>query len=154
MVSTMPSDIPTPADFNPSDYRILVVDDDSALLDLMKLILGRTGFQVETALNPPPALELLETEHFDLLILDDMMPVMDGYEMLKRLRADHRWDNMPIVMCGGRADQAYADMVVQAGVDAHLIKPVLFHELIAKITELLTRGRARTSTSDGKSRVR
>ena len=137
----MPPDSVIPDDFIPANYRILVVDDESGWLNLMKLILGKKGYQVETALNPPPALELLEKQEFDLLILDDMMEGMDGLEVLKRLRADSRWDIMPILMCGGLAEKEFFAVTAAAGVDAHLAKPPLTGQLFETVHDLLIHSR-------------
>lgn len=127
----MTSDSAAPDGFVPSNYRILVVDDDDALRNLMKFVLGRDGFQVETAPDGVVGLRILESHEFDLLILDDMMPELDGVEMLRRIRADARWDNTPVIMWSIR----------ELGADAHLTKPCLAKQITDTVRDLLVHGR-------------
>ena len=102
------------------------------MLTLFGLILGRAGFRVETALDGVPGLKLLNSQEFDLLLVDDMLPIMPGYELVRRVRADPRWDALPVLTCDARA---------KAGVDGYFTKPFLPGILVVAASDLALHGR-------------
>ena len=88
-----------------ADTRILVVDDDPNLLVLLSKMLMRVGVTPTTAENGMQALDLISSQApFDLLILDLMLPDIDGFEVLSRIRADRSHDDMPVLILSARAD--------------------------------------------------
>lgn len=125
--------------------RIFVVDDDLACGQLLTLILGHYAMQVVTAIDPLSGLEILAQQDFDLLILDDMIPIMDGYEMLRRIRSEPRWQQVPVIIYGGRSDAQGILLAIEAGADSVLVKPTLPRDLVTKVHQLLTQGRRHLS---------
>lgn len=107
--------------------------------DLLQLIFGHVGFRIETAPDGPEGLELLNHGEFDLAFIDTYMPKMHGFEMLRRIRADRRWDNMPVVISGFGANENIIAM--ELGADGYLSRPAHHKALITYICDVLVKGR-------------
>jgi len=119
--------------------RILIIDDDVDTLRLVGLMLERQGYEIRTANNGVQALESAKGEHPDLIILDIMMPDMDGFEVTRRLRADPATAGIPIAMFTAKGQLEDKVAGYDAGVDEYLTKPIHPAELNARIKALLTR---------------
>ena len=117
--------------------KILVVEDDAGSLRLVKYILEREGFQVITASDGLEGLAKAQNEHPDLVILDIMLPGLDGYEVCYKLRQKLEPSVMPILMLSAKARQDDMDTGLRIGADAYLSKPVSPSILVVKVTELL-----------------
>jgi DNA-binding response OmpR family regulator len=117
--------------------RILVVDDDPEIVNLFAYALRRAGYQVEGVLDGRAALERARQAPPDLILLDVMMPGIDGYEVARRLRAEAATAAIPIVMLTARA--LIADQVegLQAGANSYLVKPVTPSVLVNRVKEIL-----------------
>jgi DNA-binding response OmpR family regulator len=115
---------------------ILVIDDDSRLNDLLTEYLGKNNFKVTTVENPKDGLVKLKTSHFDLVILDIMLPDMDGFEACKQIRKDH---DVPIVMLTARGEVTDKVVGLELGADDYLPKPFEPRELLARIQSVLRR---------------
>lgn len=115
--------------------RILLVDDDDLLVEMIKFRLCASGFEVRTAGNGVLALQTVEEEsaRFDLIILDASMPEMDGYEVLRRLRANPRWADLPVLMLSGRRKEKDVMAGVSAGANDYIAKPFRPDELVSRI---------------------
>jgi CheY-like chemotaxis protein/MinD-like ATPase involved in chromosome partitioning or flagellar assembly len=133
--------------------KILIVDDNPNALKLVGYALDREGFEIGVARSGPEALEKAEAEMPDLIILDIMMPDMDGYEVCRRLRAMHQTERTPIIMLTARGRAEDRVMGFQAGADDYVTKPVLPAELIARVRALLARARLETETAPARARV-
>jgi two-component system response regulator MprA len=121
-----------------SNERLLLVDDDPRVLSAVGRRLGFEGFRVELASSGPEALDLAAATSPSLVILDVMLPEMDGLEVARRLR---QLSDVPILMLTAR--DAVADRVagLRSGADDYLVKPFAFEELLARIEALLRRTR-------------
>lgn len=119
--------------------KILVVEDDLESLKLIGLMLQSRGYQVLAAQNGPQAIQKAVTESPDLVLLDVMMPGIDGYEVARRLRADPRTAHLPIVMLTARGQVTDKVAGFEAGADEYLVKPVHPAELLTRIEALLAR---------------
>ncbi|NLH07424.1 MAG: response regulator [Chloroflexi bacterium] len=116
---------------------ILVVDDEVGALTLIGIMLERGGFDVIKARDAYAALEALEEHPPDLIILDVMMPGMNGIELCRRIRERPETTEIPIVMLSARGEPASVDAGLEAGADDYLQKPILHHDLLSKIRKML-----------------
>lgn len=118
-------------------FHILVVEDDKHTARLMKAVLKHEGYEVFHTENGVEALELMDTQHIDLIVLDIMMPQMDGYEFTEELR--NSGDNTPILMV--TAKQLHQDKLkgFVSGTDDYMVKPVDEEEMLLRIKALLRR---------------
>src|SRR5574341_2147860 len=129
-------------DMLPGSTRILVVDDDPNLIVLVSKMLARVGVNPATAEDGAEALEQLHNEDpFDLLILDLMLPDIDGFEILSQLRADHRFNDMPVLILSARADPDTIQRGLDMGADGYLTKPYLPNTLTSRVRAILAQGR-------------
>ncbi len=119
--------------------KILIVEDDLESLKLIGLILQSRGYQIIAAQSGAQALQKAFSESPDLVLLDVMMPGMDGYEVARRLRADKRTAAIPIVMLTARGQITDKVAGFEAGADEYLVKPVHPAELVTRIEALLAR---------------
>ena len=134
--------------------RILIVDDDRDSLKLIGMMLQRRGYEIVAAQNGTQALAKVESDMPDLIILDVMMPDLDGYEVCRSLRADPKTASTPIIMFTAktRVDDKVAGF--QAGADDYLTKPIHPAELTSRVEALLLRSaRAREATPAVTARV-
>ncbi len=117
--------------------RILVVEDEHKLAGVLKRGLEELGYAVDTAYDGEDGLGLAEAAPYDLIVLDVMLPKMDGYAVCQQLRAQRR--NVPILMLTAR--DAVDDRVagLDSGADDYLVKPFAFRELVARVRALLRR---------------
>lgn len=123
--------------------KILIVDDDLETLRLVGLMLQRQGYQVISARNGKEGMSLALKEHPDLIVLDIMMPDLDGYQVARDLRANTETADIPILMFTAKSQVDDKVTGYEAGADDYLTKPVHPAELIAHIKALLSRTRAR-----------
>ncbi|HNT23263.1 MAG TPA: response regulator [Anaerolineales bacterium] len=121
--------------------KILVVDDDVDTLRLVGLMLQRQGYQIVAASNGQQALAMAMAEKPELILLDVMMPDMDGYEVTRRLRANASTASTPIIMFTAKSQVDDKVMGFEAGVDDYLTKPTQPRELFAHVKAVLARGR-------------
>jgi CheY-like chemotaxis protein len=119
--------------------KILIIDDDVDTLKLVGLMLQKQGYQIVAANNGSQGLEQAETENPDLILLDVMMPDMDGYEVTRRLRANPLTANTPILMFTAKTQLDDKVTGFEAGVDDYLTKPTHPSELNAHVKALLSR---------------
>ncbi len=128
--------------------KILLIDDDLDTLRLVGLMLQRQGYEVRAASNGPQALTLAQSELPDLILLDVMMPEMDGYEVARRLRSDPMTTDVPIIMFTAKTQVDDKVMGFEAGADDYLTKPTQPRELFAHMKAVLARsGKARSTAA-------
>jgi DNA-binding response OmpR family regulator len=120
-----------------SGPRVLVVDDDEKLTELLTEYLARFGFAVRAAAHPEEGLRLLRADPPDLVVLDLMLPGMDGLAVCRKIRETSR---IPIVMLTARGDVADRILGLELGADDYLPKPFEPRELVARIQAVLRRG--------------
>jgi DNA-binding NarL/FixJ family response regulator len=119
--------------------NLLLVDDEPGLREAVQAYLEDSGFAVAAASNAQAAWELLEQQKPDLVISDIMMPQVDGYEFLKQLREDPRFDQLPVVFLTARGMTKDRIQGFNAGVDAYISKPFDPDELVAIVNNVLQR---------------
>lgn len=118
-------------------FQILVVEDDKNISKLMKAILKHAGYDVFQAENGLDALELMDKQHIDLIVLDIMMPKMDGYDFTEQLRSCG--DNTPILMVTAKQLPEEKCKGFLVGTDDYMVKPVNEEEMLLRIKALLRR---------------
>lgn len=118
-------------------FQILVAEDNQNSAKLMKIILNQAGYKVVTASNGIEALEIMDTKHIDLIVLDVMMPKMDGFEFTRQLRSSG--NNTPIIMVTAKYQNEDKCEGFIAGTDDYMVKPVNETELLLRIKALLRR---------------
>jgi two-component system KDP operon response regulator KdpE len=115
---------------------VLVIDDDPQLLRLVRANLEPVGYRVITSTNAGDALELVERETFNLILLDIMLPEMDGYQFCQRIR---EFSAVPIIMLTAKVEDADKVRGLKVGADDYLTKPFNVQELLARIEAVLRR---------------
>ncbi|MCD7905868.1 MAG: response regulator transcription factor [Clostridiales bacterium] len=118
------------------DYTVLVVDDEVSIVNIIEYNLQRDGYKVLKANDGEEGLNLALTKKPDLVILDIMMPKMDGYEVCRRLRAK---SDVPIIMLTARADEVDTVIGLEMGADDYVTKPFKTRELLARVKANLRR---------------
>lgn len=127
----------------PSIPRVLVVDDVRDNLDLYAEYLAFKGWAVSTAENGHDALELAKKTKLDVIVMDLALPLVDGWEVTRLLKADARTRSVPIVALTGHAEIAHRRRALDAGCDLYVTKPYLPQDLEQALRELLARNKKR-----------
>src|SRR4030042_6643572 len=122
--------------------KILIVDDDATMVNLLSTILEIDGFQANSALSGKEAFEVLIEDLPDLVLLDIMMPEMDGFEVLARLRADPATKKLPIIMLTARTDDKDIFEGWKRGADDYVTKPFDPRQLVDTIRTVLSKSMA------------
>lgn len=116
---------------------ILAVDDDKDTLKVIDWIFTQKGFKVITADNGQDALNLLNEFSADLIILDVLMPGMNGYDVCKKIRNIPAFKKIPIIMLSGISSEAGSLMGLDSGVNKYLVKPFDNNKLVSIVTDML-----------------
>src|SRR5512135_1114613 len=125
--------------------RILVVDDTPANLQALAGILKEKGYQISVATNGKQALEVLARVRPDLVLLDVMMPEMDGFETCRRMKASEQWRQIPIIFLTAKTDVTDIVQGFELGAVDYVAKPFNAHELLARVNTHLTMDELRRS---------
>ena len=128
---------PTP-DTDGSPERILIVDDEPRNRELLKVMLSPDGFVLTTAASGEEALAIVAQQPPDLILLDVMMPGMDGYEVALRIKSDLSTKNIPVIMVTALDDHNSRVLGLSAGADDFLAKPLDRAEMRLRVKNLLT----------------
>ena len=118
--------------------KILLVDDEPDLLQVVSKRLKAAGYEVVTALDGQLALEQIHQARPDLIILDLMLPKIDGYKVCRLLKFDQRYKEIPILIFTARAQATDIQLAMECGADAYLTKPFEAQALLGKLQELLS----------------
>jgi two-component system response regulator MtrA len=119
--------------------RLLVVDDDRSIREIMQMSLEEEGYIVDTAVDAEEALEAIRRNAPDLLVLDVMLPVMDGFELTREIR---RTSSLPIILLTAKTDTIDKVVGLESGADDYVMKPFEMRELVARLRALLRRAHA------------
>ena len=117
--------------------KILVIDDESGLLEMLSIRLEANNYQVLTASDGQEGLDKARSESPDLIILDLMLPKVDGYQVCRALKFDEKYKRIPIVIFTARARESDVKAGKEAGADAYVTKPFEPEVLLAKVSQLL-----------------
>ena len=117
--------------------KILIVDDEKDIVLMLKQQFLQQGFNVVTAHDGQEGLALAKKEVPDLIIIDEMMPKMDGNKVAGLLKSDTRFNKIPIIMFSARAEESQTDLSQAIGIDLYLTKLVDFPVLLEKVRQLI-----------------
>jgi two-component system alkaline phosphatase synthesis response regulator PhoP len=117
--------------------KILVVDDEIYIVHILDFSLGMEGYEVLTALDGEQALEKARAEHPDLIVLDIMMPKLDGYETCKMLKADPATKDIPVILLSAKGRNVDQKVGFEVGADDYITKPFSPRKLVERINVLL-----------------
>jgi diguanylate cyclase (GGDEF)-like protein len=121
----------------PNSHRVLVVDDEEHIRKIVKFQLERAGYVVDTAEDGVEALKSVEASHPDLVLLDLMMPNMDGYEVCRRLKSNYQTSHIPVIMVTAKADLENKLQGFEDGANDYIAKPFAVTELLVRIRNVL-----------------
>ncbi|MGL4760533.1 MAG: response regulator transcription factor [Sarcina sp.] len=121
------------------DKRILIVDDEMHIRELIKFNLEKNGFKTLQAADGGEAVELAKERQVDLIVLDLMLPVMDGFEVCKEIRKDSVIGNTPIIMLTAKGEEIDKIVGLEIGADDYMTKPFSVRELVARVKAQLRR---------------
>jgi len=117
--------------------RVLIVDDEPNIVLSLEFLMQREGYQVATAADGEAALEALAAQTPDLVILDIMLPKMNGFDVCRRIRADPRWQGVRILILTARGRETEVSKGLGLGADLYVTKPFSTKELMAQVKGLL-----------------
>ena len=121
--------------------RILIVDDEPNIVISLEYLMKREGWETAVAADGEAALAALERGRPELVILDVMLPRMNGFEVCRRIRADPRWRGLRILMLTAKGRDTEVEKGLGLGADAYVTKPFSTKDLVARIRELLPSAR-------------
>jgi two-component system alkaline phosphatase synthesis response regulator PhoP len=124
--------------------KILVVEDEAELTNAIQIRLEQAGYEVLIAYDGKEGLEKAREENPDLIVLDLMLPKMDGYKVCRMLKFDAKYKKIPVVMLTARAQEKDESLGYEVGADVFITKPFKYQVLLSKIRELLGEGDLKT----------
>lgn len=133
--------------------RILVAEDERKILHLLQLYLEKNNYDVITAQNGKEALEKIKRYSPDLLVLDIIMPGMNGHEVCKKIRKDRKYKDIPIIYLSSLTEKQSVISSLEIGGDDYMTKPFDPNELIARINAILRRVKGRYISSEREDRM-
>lgn len=122
--------------------RVLIAEDEANIVESLTFLLERAGFAVAVAADGRRALEAALAELPDVLVLDVMLPELDGYEVLRRLRADARAKALPVLILTAKGQREDRETALDSGADLFITKPFANAEVVAAVERLAAQGRA------------
>ena len=130
-----------------ANTKILIVDDDTNICELLRLYVEKEGYDVALAYDGGKALEAFEKEQPDLVLLDIMLPVLDGWQVCREIR---KKSSVPIIMITAKGDTFDKILGLELGADDYVVKPFEAKEVVARIKAVLRRAAPAETTSDSK----
>ena len=132
---------------------VLLVDDEDTIRIMLKMVLELSGFQVYEAADGLQAIEQVKTHHPDIMVLDVMMPRMDGITVCKKLRSQTETADFPIIMFSGKSQEEAVQEGLAAGATHYLVKPAAPTEIISLIKKCLDRVNAQIKSSSSQDSI-
>jgi phosphate regulon transcriptional regulator PhoB len=129
-------------------WRILVIDDEPDIVELIRYNLSKEGFAVSTAPDGEEALRSIKAGDFALIILDLMLPGIQGMELCRILKKDPKTENLPIIMLTAKVEEVDRVLGLESGADDYITKPFSPRELVARVKAVLRRANPRTSSEN------
>jgi DNA-binding response OmpR family regulator len=117
--------------------KVLIVDDEPGIIVALQFLMEQNGYATMVAFSGEEAMEAVAKHHPDLMLLDIMLPVVDGFEVCQRVRENPNWNNIRIVLVTALGNEANVTKGLDLGADAYVTKPFSNADLVAKVKELL-----------------
>lgn len=128
--------------------RILIVEDDKHISKLVKYNLEKTGYVCTIAVSGEEAFGVLDKEQIDLIILDIMLPKMDGFEVCRSIKQESKFKNTPVVMLTAKGEEVDRIVGLELGADDYIVKPFSPRELVLRVKAILRRGKIEETKKD------
>jgi len=128
--------------------HILIIEDDKHISKLVKYNLEKAGYDATVAVSGEEAFGVLDKEQVDLIILDIMLPKMDGFEVCRSIKQETKFKNIPIVMLTAKGEEVDRIVGLELGADDYIVKPFSPRELVLRIKAILRRGKIEESKKD------
>ena len=125
-----------------SRERVLIIEDEEDIQELIRYTLQREGYRITQAASGEDGYNLIRTEKPDLVVLDLMLPGMDGLEVCRRVKQDTETRHVPIIIASAKGEESDIVVGLELGADDYLVKPFSFAELLARVRIILRRGHA------------
>ncbi len=129
--------------------KILVVDDEAYIVHILEFSLGMEGYEVITAYDGEEAISKAERENPDLIVLDIMMPKLDGYETCRRLKSIGKTKSIPVILLSAKGRSMDQRVGMDAGADEYITKPFSPRKLVERISSHISRAKAPKVASGG-----
>jgi DNA-binding response OmpR family regulator len=117
--------------------KVLIVDDEPGIIVALQFLMEQNGYATMVAFSGEEAMEAVTQHHPDLILLDIMLPVVDGFEVCQRVRENPEWNDIRIVLVTALGSEANVTKGLDLGADAYVTKPFSNADLVAKVKELL-----------------
>ncbi|MDY6793366.1 MAG: response regulator [Thermodesulfobacteriota bacterium] len=117
--------------------QILIVDDEPSIIVPVQFLMEQNGYEVMVAFSGEEAMEIIAEKKVDLILLDIMLPVIDGFEVCQRVRENPRWDGIKIILLTALGSDANVEKGLALGADAYITKPFSNIEIVDKVKQLL-----------------
>ena len=117
--------------------KILIVDDEPSIIVPVQFLMEQNGYYVMVAFSGEEAMEIIAEKKVDLILLDIMLPVIDGFEVCQRVRENPRWNKIKIILLTALGSDANVEKGLALGADAYITKPFSNVDIVEKVKELL-----------------
>jgi DNA-binding response OmpR family regulator len=117
--------------------KVLIVDDEPSIIVALQFLMEQNGYETLVAFSGEEAMETVVRDHPDLILLDIMLPVVDGFEVCQRVRENPDWKDIRIVLLTALGSEAHVTKGLDLGADAYVTKPFSNADLVVKVKELL-----------------
>ncbi len=117
--------------------KILIVDDEPSIIVPVQFLMEQNGYDVMVAFSGEEAMEIIAEKKVDLILLDIMLPVIDGFEVCQRVRENPRWNKIKIILLTALGSDANVEKGLALGADAYITKPFSNVDIVEKVKELL-----------------
>ncbi|MDQ7096767.1 response regulator transcription factor [Desulfosporosinus sp. PR] len=124
-----------------SKKSVVIVDDEKNICRLVESALTQNGFEVTSISSGEDTLEMLKSRNVDVVILDVLLPGIDGLETLRQIRANPSWQHIPVIMLTSKNSELDNVIGLELGADDYIGKPIRFHELVARVKSVLRRSK-------------
>lgn len=121
-------------------HKILIVDDEPNIVLSLEFLMQQSGYEVATARDGADAMQKIATFQPDLVLLDIMLPLLNGFEVCQRIRENSQWNGIKVIMLSAKGREIEVSKGIALGADAYVTKPFSTRDLIAQVQRLLANG--------------